>query len=76
VQENSDYPYPWLTGPEMQVLDNKCHPDAKITTHKAGDLYDLIECSEVTVNPGGEWNSIKIVSKKTCQTSENSKKEK
>ena len=63
VQEGAEYKTPWLTGPEMQVLDNECHPDAKIRMHRAGDLYDLIECSEVTVNPGGEWNSIKIVSK-------------
>ncbi len=52
---------PWQTGPEMQVLDNTCHPDAKIVKHKAGDLYDLIECSTVTVKPAGEWNSIRLI---------------
>ena len=62
IVESDDYPYPWLTGPEMQVLDNKCHPDAKIVTHRAGDLYDMIETSEVTVKPAGEWNAIKIIS--------------
>lgn len=61
VKESSDIPYPWHTGPEMQVLDNTCHPDAKIVTHKAGDLYDLVECSEVTVKPAGEWNSIRLI---------------
>ena len=62
VQEGENYDYQWLTGPEMQILDASCHPDGKINKHRAGDLYDLIECSEVTVKPAGEWNSIKIVS--------------
>jgi hypothetical protein len=48
------------TGPEMQILDNTCHPDAKIHTHRAGDLYDLIACSEEVVKPAGEWNRILI----------------
>jgi len=63
IVESPDYMYPWLTGPEMQVLDNKCHPDAKIVTHRAGDLYDMIETSEVTVKPAGEWNLAQIRSK-------------
>jgi cytochrome c len=54
----------WHSGPEMQVLDNTCHPDAKIVKHKAGDLYDLIESSKVTVKPAGEWNSIRLIVKK------------
>ena len=45
-----------MTGPEMQVLDNSCHPDAKIIKHRAGDLYDLISSSKETVKPAGEWN--------------------
>ena len=63
VQEGKDYGAPYLTGPEMQVLDNKCHPDAKIIKHKSGDLYDMIETSAMTVKPAGKWNTIKIVSK-------------
>ena len=63
IHESEDYDKVWHTGPEMQILDNTCHPDAKIVTHRAGDLYDMIECSTVTVKPAGEWNSIKIVSK-------------
>jgi hypothetical protein len=47
----------------MQVLDNTCHPDAKIIKHRAGDLYDLISCSKETVKPAGEWNAVRIVSK-------------
>lgn len=60
IVESKQYKYPWMTGPEMQILDNKCHPDAKIDTHRAGDLYDMIETSEMTVKPAGEWNNIKV----------------
>jgi hypothetical protein len=48
---------------EMQVLDNNGHPDAKIVSHRAGDLYDLIVSSEETVKPVGEWNLAEIISK-------------
>src|SRR5690606_33948759 len=42
----------YLTGLEMQVLDNGTstvpgHSDAKIYTHRAGDLYDLVAADEV-----------------------------
>lgn len=45
----------------MQVLDNTCHPDAKIQTHRAGDLYDMIECKYETVKPAGQWNQARLV---------------
>ena len=54
----------WRSGPEMQVLDNKCHPDAKIIKHRAGDLYDLQSCSQETVKPALEWNNAKLVQNK------------
>jgi hypothetical protein len=63
VVEDDKYKEVWETGPEMQVLDNACHPDAKIIKHRAGDLYDLISCSTETVKPAGEWNEARIVSK-------------
>ena len=58
---NDAYKYPWQTGPEMQVLDNNGHPDAKIIKHRAGDLYDLISCSKETVNKAEEWNKAEII---------------
>lgn len=61
VHESPEYQYPWQTGPEMQVLDNAGHPDAKIISHRAGDLYDLIVSKEETVKPAGEWNQAEIV---------------
>lgn len=60
--ESADYDEPWKTGLEMQVLDNKCHPDGEIVKHRAGDLYDLIAATPVTVKPAGEWNDVRIVS--------------
>ncbi|HEY1024903.1 MAG TPA: DUF1080 domain-containing protein [Sphingobacteriaceae bacterium] len=61
-EEPEKYKYPWNTGPEMQVLDNAGHPDAKITKHRAGDLYDLIQSSSEPVKPAGEWNQAEIIS--------------
>ncbi|MFN8252425.1 MAG: DUF1080 domain-containing protein [Ferruginibacter sp.] len=61
-EDTSKYKYVWNTGPEMQVLDNNGHPDAKIIKHRAGDLYDLISCSKETVKPAGEWNEAEIMS--------------
>lgn len=63
IIESKKYEYPWHTGPEMQILDNTCHPDAKIVKHRAGDLYDLMSCSKELVKPAGEWNKIKIKKK-------------
>lgn len=62
VVEDPQYSATYLTGPEMQVLDNTCHPDAKIIKHRAGDLYDLISSSKETVKPAGQWNVARIVS--------------
>ena len=59
-EDTTKYKRPYWTGPEMQVLDNAGHPDAKITKHRAGDLYDLISCSKETVKPALEWNQAEI----------------
>lgn len=60
VQESKEYESPYLTGPEMQVLDNEGHPDGKIHKHRAGDLYDLIASSSEPVHRVGEWNDAEI----------------
>jgi hypothetical protein len=60
VKEDEKYTWPWQTGPEMQILDNTCHPDAKIIKHRAGDLYDIQSSSPETVKPAGEWNTSSI----------------
>ena len=63
VTESDDYDYVWQTGPEMQILDNTCHPDATIKTHRAGDLYDMIETKYLTVKPAGQWNKVRLIQK-------------
>jgi hypothetical protein len=61
VHEDSvKYKWPWETGPEMQVLDNAKHPDAKVPKHRAGDLYDILACTKETVKPALEWNAAEI----------------
>jgi Domain of Unknown Function (DUF1080) len=60
-EDTAKFKHPYESGPEMQVLDNNGHPDAKIIKHRAGDLYDLISCSKETVKPAGEWNLAEIV---------------
>ena len=64
VVEDDIYCCPYLTGPEMQILDNTCHPDTKFKTHRAGDLYDMIETKYLTVRPAGEWNKVRLISNK------------
>lgn len=63
VKESQEFENTYFTGPEMQVLDNQKHPDAKINKHRAGDLYDLITSSPETVKPAGEWNTAEIIIK-------------
>lgn len=62
-EDPAKYEAAWQSGPEMQVLDNNGHPDAKIIKHRAGDLYDLLTAKE-TVKPAGEWNEVEIIANK------------
>jgi len=60
IQEGESHNKPYSTGPEIQVLDNERHPDAKANPkfHQAGALYDLVQPSKDVCNPAGEWNHI------------------
>ncbi|MER3319311.1 MAG: DUF1080 domain-containing protein [Allomuricauda sp.] len=62
VVEDEKYGEPYLTGPEIQVLDDERHPDAKNGTDRlAGSLYDMVSPSEKAVKPAGEWNSVELM---------------
>ena len=62
IQEDPKYAATYLTGPEMQVLDNVNASDNKKQTHLAGCLYDMAGDSTVSKpNPPGQWNHVKIV---------------
>lgn len=61
VQENEEFGEPYITGPEIQVLDNERHPDGKNgPIRHSGSLYDLSEPTEDVTNPAGEWNAMTI----------------
>jgi hypothetical protein len=62
-QEIPDEPV-WKSAPEMQVLDNINHPDAKLGkdgNRMAGSLYDLIPAIPQNAKPVGEWNQAEIL---------------
>lgn len=61
VMESPELEYPFLSGPEFQLLHNAGHPDGQIEKHRAGDNYDLISTKFVTVNEPGEWNRARLV---------------
>jgi hypothetical protein len=64
--EDAKYKYIFQTAPEMQVLDNANHPDAKLGkdgNRKAGSLYDLIPAKPQNSNGAGEWNQIELIVK-------------
>ena len=49
-------------GFEYQVLDDDRHEDAKIPSHRAGALYDLVAPNDKKhLRPVGEWNQSRIV---------------
>ncbi|NJB71671.1 hypothetical protein GGR42_002133 [Saonia flava] len=62
VKELEALPEAYQSGPEIQVLDDERHPDAKVgATHQAGALYDMVApSSKDVVNPAGEWNTCVI----------------
>jgi len=63
-QESPEFDYIWKTAPEMQVLDNVNHPDAKLGkdgNRKSGSLYDMIPADPQNANPHGEWNHAEVV---------------
>ena len=63
AQEDPKYRYAWVTGPEIQIIDNDRHADAKNKKHRAGDLYDLVAAVPETVRAIGQWNLMEIKSK-------------
>ena len=65
IQEDRKYGATYLTGPEMQVLDNINADDNKKQNHLAGCLYDLAGDSTVSKpHTVGEWNQVKIMQNK------------
>ena len=54
----------WKSAPEMQILDNERHLDAKLGVdgnRQASSLYDLIPAVPQNAKPAGEWNQVKVI---------------
>jgi hypothetical protein len=63
AQEISNEPI-YKSAPEMQILDNDKHPDARLGVdgnRMAGSLYDLIPAKPQNTKPAGEWNHVHIL---------------
>ncbi|ELR73417.1 Putative secreted glycosyl hydrolase [Fulvivirga imtechensis AK7] len=63
-QETDDYDFIWKTAPEMQILDNERHPDAKLGkdgNRQAGSLYDIYPANPQNAKPAGGWNQVEII---------------
>jgi hypothetical protein len=66
VREQSPKPEGSAIGLEFQILDDKNHPDAKMGRNgnrTVGSLYDLITAEDKIVQPIGDWNTARIVSR-------------
>ncbi len=59
VAEEGDHSY--MTGPEMQVLDDSKHHDGQNAKTSAGALYALIAPTHKHLNPVGEWNKLRLL---------------
>lgn len=49
-------PQPWMSGPEVQIVDNAAGRDAQRT----GWLYQLYEAKTDATRPAGEWNRLSL----------------
>jgi hypothetical protein len=62
---------PWMTGPEVQIQDNKDGHDPQ----KSGWVYQLYPAEADATKPAGEWNQLRILITPTkCQTFMNGQK--
>ena len=54
----------WKSAPEMQILDNERHLDARLGVNgnrMAGSLYDLIPAVPQNSKPALQWNQVEII---------------
>ncbi|MES2828258.1 MAG: DUF1080 domain-containing protein [Bacteroidota bacterium] len=65
IQEDQKFGATYLTGPEMQVLDNIDADDNKKENHLAGCLYDMSGDASVSKPlPVGQWNKVRLIQDK------------
>ncbi len=64
VKEDKSFSNSYVTGLEMQVLDNISAADNKKENHLAGLLYDITGTAALSKpKPVGEWNEARIIQK-------------
>lgn len=63
VVEDPKFDAVYLTGPEMQVLDNKGHSDGRLPLTSAGSDFAVHAPSKDVTKPVGQWNKVKLVVK-------------
>ena len=54
--------YPWLTGPEYQLLDDASYNDGAVNKNSAASNYDVLAPTEAVTRAAMEWNEARIVS--------------
>lgn len=59
VDESGEATY--VTGPEMQILDDARHPDGKSPLTSAGSNFGLYPAPRGIVKPAGEWNAARVL---------------
>ena len=58
---SEQHAYPWMTGPEYQILDDAGGNQAADSKHALGALYDLIAApADKPTRPAGEWNHARV----------------
>lgn len=53
--------YPWMTGPEYQILDDAAYDDGKPGKTTAGSNYAVYAPIENVTRPAGSWNQTRLV---------------
>ena len=62
VSEDSQYEHPYLTGPEIQIIDAEVYrDDPSHQRNTVGALYDMYAPTEIASNPAGSWNKYHIM---------------
>ena len=62
LNEDPKYSVPYLTAPEVQVIDDEYYygGDKENRKHMNGSVYDMVAPSMLAANPTGEWNKYVI----------------
>ena len=60
VREDDKYEFPYVTGPEIQILDEGLNNETLDKTTIAGGLYGLAAPKKIVTNSANEWNNYLI----------------